>query len=78
MYQDPQRSLATSGSWYADATEVTKVLSDVMEVRRLWMERAERLRDERVLEKEGVLERWGKRMSDSERGWGMIVVRLRM
>lgn len=53
-------------------TEETKELSEAMEERRLWMERAERLREERVVEKEGFW-RCGKRMSDSVRGLDIAV-----
>lgn len=68
MYQLPQRSFATSGRSYAAATLVTNSLSFVMEVRRLVMDSAERLSEDRVLEKLGVFDRWGKMMSDSVRG----------
>ena len=57
-------------------TEETKELSDVMEERRLWIESAERLSEERVVEKDGFC-RWGKKMSASERGYAMAVGSLR-
>ena len=64
MYQLPQRSFATSGKSYEAATLVTNSLSLVMELRRLVMDKAERLREDRVLEKFGVFDRCGKTMSD--------------
>jgi hypothetical protein len=69
IYQDPQRSLATSGSWYASATEFTNSLSEMIDVRRLCIDSVERLSDDNVLEKFGLLARCGKRMSASDNGW---------
>jgi hypothetical protein len=73
MYQLPQRSFATKGREYAEATDVTKELSKMMEVRRLCVERVERRREERVLERFGVLERCGKMMSASDKGLNILL-----
>lgn len=57
MYQLPQRSFATSGRSYASDTLVTNSLSFVIELSRLVMDNAERLSEERVVEKFGVFDR---------------------
>jgi len=66
MYQLPQRSLATKGSWKAAATFDTKAPSAAIECRRLLMLRLLRLRSRRVDLME--VEAEGKRMSRSRRG----------
>ena len=51
---------------------MTKVLSEVMEARRLWIDRVERRKEERVLERVGVLDGWGNMRSASVSGCDMI------
>lgn len=70
MYQLPQRSLATRGSWKALATFDTNAPSAAMERRRLLMLRLLRLRSRRVDLIE--VEAEGKRMSLSRRGGDMV------
>jgi hypothetical protein len=76
MYQLPQRSFATKGKLYAEATDVTKVLSEMIEEKRLWIERVERRSDESVPERFGVFERCGKRMSASDKGLDILIPKL--
>jgi len=66
MYQLPQRSLAIKGKPKALATESTKSASDLIEWRRLVIERFERLRERRAVVR--LVEAEGKMMSLSVRG----------
>ena len=47
---------------------MTNLLSEIIEVRRLCVDRVERRSDESVLERLGVFERWGKMMSAADKG----------
>jgi hypothetical protein len=49
--------LAIKGSEYADDTDVMNCPSEIIEERRLCVERVERRREESVLDRFGVLER---------------------
>lgn len=51
---------------------MTNVLSDDIEERRLWIDNVERRSDESVLDKFGVLDKWGKIISASVNGWDMM------